>query len=993
MGDHQINPRFKSLFTTSILSIVFAENPKEMDMHHSLASVKAALENPDILKKIFQYLDFPEDVCRLALVATTWRDTAAAPEFWRELDISHRKVHPETLCAILRRQNDVHVLNARGAELSTEHLAEVLPLLTSLEHLELEKIGYTVQDISLLSQNLPRLSHLFLSGSILGAHPPAQGGQANPLAFQQLHQGGEDDEPLALPQQMLHGGGGFIAHLQAMHPHPQFLNFPGGGQQPRLTHPTVQTLVLQNSATPILSIACPHLSKLQLHQFSGSRLCVRGCPTLRELHLLGGLRPAKSFVRCLLGITGGPDGRFNNYITAMNTHHGVPLQQLQTLVLESNQCITDSVLEACARRFTTLTRLELRGCASVTGGGLGTGDHPAGGANTAWYGLEELHIVNCDALTGSLLSTAVNGMFALRSLHVEGCTALSTLSIDSRSLRAIHLRKPEHLCTLELNTINLDAFHLDYNSSSGKPSTLALRRLSISSLNLRNLYLAGCPVLNDIQLGCAYLQKLELVECDALVSTDSHLPALHNTGALPELQIVSFHACHMLSSINIISDRVREVKISACRELSDLRLKCGVLSSLELAECSYLADIEISSREMKSLSLGCCHSLKQATLAPLPRLEELLLSGCNQLKTIILDCPVLRQVNASLCASFTDEAIAALARCPNLQQLKIGACSEVTASGITKIGALQYLRTLDISFMPLQDPRPLLDSIRGVEALTLTDNFAMEPEALCAMIHDVFNTSTILRDLNVSNCNIGPEAAAELAINCKLPLSLSVNVIRGALGNGSNQHQLWPALHFSNSTLNSSTATSGGSLSKVRALSMVKILGIDAFYLGLVPKNLAVEHNLNGVPCYDKIWTCADTPFLHVKTPLKNIEELNLGVGEFHKVAIALPYLCSLQLNLCGKLSEVTLHCPSLTRLSLAACRSMSAEAILTAIRGCPMLEHIDISLAGPGIDDIEALCGRIRQQLPVTLAGALEISISTPSRPAHATVVKQIDD
>lgn len=945
-------------------------------MYHDLASMRAALENADVLRKIFQYLDFPEDVCRLALVSRTWRDTAAAPEFWRVIDVWHQDMHPDVLCAILRRHYEVRSLNARHVELTTEHLAEVLPLLTNLVHLELEKTRYTVQEITLLSQNLPQLNHLLLAGGIWEAHPPSQGGRgAVPLALQQQH-----DEPLALPQQMLHGGG-LIAHLQAMHPHSHLLNFPGGGQQPRLTHPTLQTLVLQNSATPNLSIACPYLTKLQLHHFSGNKICVRGCPYLREVHLLGGLPPAESLAQCILGIAGvGPDGRISEYVTAMNTNHGVPLQQLHTLVLDSSQYISDNLLEVCARRFSNLTRLELRGCANFSGGGLGVGDPPtaAGGvANTTWERLEELHIIDCDALTGTLLSTAVNDrMFALRSLHVEGCTALSSLRIDSRSLRAIHLRRPEHLTNLVLNTVNLDTFNLFHNSSTGKPSALVLRHLSISSANLRQLSLAGCPVLNGIELGCAYLQKLQLIECDALVSTGKHLPALHSFSDLPELRKVSFHACHMLSSVNITSDQVREVKISACRALADLRLDCDVLSNLMLVECSYLENIEVSSRKMKSISLGCCHSLQQATLAPLHGLEELILRGCNQLKTIILDCPVLRQVDASLCGSFTDEAIAALARCPKLTQLKIGACSEVTASGITKIGVLKYLRSLDISFMPLQDPRPLFHSIRGVEDLTLSDNFAMEPEALCVMIHDLFKTSTILKYLNVSNCNIGPEAAASLAVNCKLPISLAVNVIRGAPGNGSNQHQLWPALHLSSCT-NGTRTHPGGLISEVRELSMVKILGIDAFYLGLVPTNLAIEHHLTGVPVYGTISPCADTPFIHVETPLKNLKELNLGVGEFQKVAIALPHLRSLHLNNCLKLSQVTLHCPRLTRVSLAACRSMSAGAILSAIRGCPMLKHIDISLAGPGVRDIEGLCGLIKQQqgAAATPAGALEIS------------------
>ncbi len=960
------------------------------------ASVRAALGDANILEKIFQNLNFPNDVCRLAPVCRQWRDAAANPRFWRNIDVSEREINPDVLCTMLHRHQVVESLDARHVELTTAHLTDVLPLLTHLEHLEFEKSNYSIQDVTLLSQNLPRLSYLFLGGGVWGPQmqpPPGGfggGGHAGgpgaagwPLHHHPDNEEDGDsedddddhgDDPLGFPPHLLNAEGGLIVNHPGMHPHPLLPQYHPVNC-PRLHHPTLRSLVIRNSAIPIVSISCPNLTKLYLRQVYGNKICIRGCTALQELHLHGGLRPAESFARCLLGIPGGADGHISRYIHVMNNNGGLPLQSLQTLVLESNQCITDSMLEACATRLVQLTRLELRHCANIVGEGLRGREPQAGnaaaaaGVASAWENLQELHIIGCNAIVGTTLSIAVSRIFALRSLYIEGCTALASFSIDSRSLGLISLRYPENLSNLELFTPQLHTFDLFYNISTGRPSAPSLRHLTINSANLNTLSLAGCPLLNDIELACAYLHELELIECDALTSTGSHLNALHSSSDLPLLQHVSFHACHMLSSITICCPQVREVKISACRELSDLCLKCNLLSNLELADCSYLAVIEVSSREMPSMSLGCCPSLEEAMLAPLPNLEVLDFRGCNQLRTLILDCPALRAVDASLCSSFTDEAIAALARCPNLQQLKIGACNAVTADGIAALGVLQYLNTLDVSYMPLQDPGPLFESIRGVTSLRLSDNYAMEPEPLCRMIRNLFNTSEILRNVDVSYCNIGPEAAAELAVNCKLPVSLAVNGIRGAPGDGANQHQLWPNLHQNDH------------ISEVIALSMVHSRGLDAFYLGLVPKSLAQQHNLLGVAVYEQIWTGANEPFLQVETPLKKVEELNLGIGEYIKVAIALPHLRSLQLNNCQRLSEVTLHCPNLTRLSLAACRSMSAEAILTAVRGCPLLKHIDISLAGPGITDIEALCARIRQQQGAAQRAALEISISTPLR------------
>jgi hypothetical protein len=944
-------------------------------------------------------------------VSRQWRDTAASPRFWSKINVSQNDVQPDALCAILRRHHHVVSLDARDVELTTQQLAETLPLLTNLETLQLQRRAYNHQDITLVSENLPQLTYLVLAGGTWNPiAPTAQplggggvvggggaGGMAAPAPLMNLGNGddGLDEELQELQQQMLQHGGGagggahLAAHLQAIHPmqppHQVVLNFPGNSQ-PRLSHPNLRSLALQSSTASYLAISCPNLTTLDLHLFVGTKICVRGCTALQQLRMYGGTRPTEPFARSLLGIAGGPDGRISSFISAMNNQLGFPLQQLRALVLESNQSVTDHMLEVAATRFPHLTRLQLRGCSSVAGVGLGGGEPQAGGGAGGvlpWDNLQELHIASCDTLTGANLATAINKMFALRTFYLEGSSAVSLLRINSRSLREIHLRNSSHLSTLELNTVNLDTFDLYFDSRTRAPSASALRHLTISSANLKKLSLAGCPLLNDLQLGCAYLQELELIECDAISSTGSHFPALHSASALPELEKVAFHSCRMLSSVNITSMRVNEVKISSCRQLSDLKLKCDVLHKLELVECSSLANIDVSSKVMKLISLGCCHSLEQAILAPLPKLETLILRGCNKLHTIVLECPALRAVDASLCGSFTDEAIAALARCPNLQELQIGACDAVTADGITQLGVLKDLQALDLSYMPLQDPSPLFESIRGVTKLSLLNSYAMEPDALCAMIHNLFTSSDILRTLDISCCNIGPRAAAELAVNCNLPLTLAMNGIRGAPGDGANQHQLWPNLHSGDGHTNNNT----GQVSKIKSLSMGNSHGLDAFYLGLVPKNLAAQHNLAAANAdggasqiANEVWTCADVPFVHVDTPLKDLEELNLGLGfDFVKVAVSLPRLHSLHLNNCAKLSQVTLDCPNLTRLSLLACRNMSAEGILTAIRGCKKLVSLDISLSGRD----EALCAQIRQQHGAFSATRTPLDISiTPLKP-----------
>lgn len=60
----------------------------------------------------------------------------------------------------------------------------------------------------------------------------------------------------------------------------------------------------------------------------------------------------------------------------------------------------------------------------------------------------------------------------------------------------------------------------------------------------------------------------------------------------------------------------------------------------------------------------------------------------------------------------SDAAIEALARCQALEALVLAVCNSVTVGGLAALGCLSRLRTLDLSYTPLE-VRWMVDVVAG----------------------------------------------------------------------------------------------------------------------------------------------------------------------------------------------------------------------------------------------------------------------------------------
>ena len=923
--------------------------------------------NEHILQYIFKSRCVEiEDICRFALVNSTWRYVSSHPEFWNEIDMSGRSATPGLLCRLLQRHSHVKVLNAGRIELNTEQLSLALPLLNELRSLEMHKSSFSSTDLALISQNCPQLISLTLSGGTIETAPlihqqgiqhphhnhpqPVIGPGAMvhpppppPINEVDLIEGELNEEEMLMHMQQLDAlaaapMAAAAAPPQLPPPIPQALINAGGvipHNATNISHPNIQRIKFTGGSCMMLVLSLPNLRTLEIERFNYRSLILQEVDALENIKIVGGVRASESELRLLLRING---------VGVINR-----LPSLQTLTFEYAAGLSDNILERCAVGHPSVTSLYLRECSHCTGAGLGPN------VPNIWPSLRHIEIADCDTVTGNQLSRGLEMMRSLHSVVIKGCSQLADLTVSSRSIQTVELISARTLAQINLTTPNLTEFSLR-SEIPHMCAANALRNVSINSWALTTLKIGGCPVLSHMNLICPNLEEIELSECDDI--SDHVISGFGSHNNLPRLQALTLIDCRSLNFLTIQLPTLKRFKASTCREMTYVRLGCNSLEHVCLEECGGLTSIFVTSSVISHLALGSCPSLQNAHLN-LPGLTSLDIKGCNQLAHLELRSPKLRSINALLCSSLTDDVMRKLGQCSDLTDLQVGACTRVSNVGFSILGGMQGLRRLDLSGMSqLEDPAPLIPMAIHLTSLSLTDNFNIEPEALREMLTTVRLQSSTLAHINVSYCKLGSAAAADLALGCRIPGSLAVNGIQFS----SHSQPLWSLLHGHQDEP-----------SELRVLSLVKCRGLSSFYLGMMPPHVAHDHSLVGgdgmFQGRRNVLECSTSRgiFLHVATPLNRLEDLQLRLGDFTNVAIALPQLRSLDLGTCLNLQEVVLQCPLLTRLCLGACGKLTLASIIAAVSGCPSLQYLDLGncrIAGEeqALDMIRAACPTIEQ-------------------------------
>ncbi|GAB4815593.1 hypothetical protein N2152v2_002639 [Parachlorella kessleri] len=725
----------------------------------------------DLMKLVFSHLCL-EDLCKAGMTRRRWRDITNNPAFWRVIDLDGKtlpvhKVGNGEVCSLLRKHSGVYDLRARAVRFAPGDLPDVLPCLTSLRSLELEKQGaYEERELACLGQ-LPCLTRLVLAGGALGSHysPMQQArGSSTGCSFilclsAVVAKWGTGSH--YSPMQQARGAPwpwvSFYHVGQNWPPHHNLGPLPPNGAADLccLAHPRLQHLVLESGRTGRFAIRAPSLTSLVLRDFMWGYLHLQEASSLAAVSLLDCGKLPDQAVRGLLG---------------SEAPGALPLPALASLRITHAANLSDETLRLLGLRLRfTLSSLWVEGCAAMTGSNLV-------GHGGGFSALQSMRLEGCDMLSGPNLAASVHSMQGLEALTLPPVALLlPNLAASVHSMQG--LEALTLLCCPQVTTLHLAASHLRRLSLKGNrnlqeltvrcprlvdvdlsppgpglAASQALRRVTLASYAVESLQWAGLPALEEVRLQCANLQELDLSECSLLRDSvfDSLGPGAGAPGfadgvqpGCPRLRHLKLSDCEGLRAACLSSPSLESLALSQCKRLARVDLQCPLLRRLGLEECTELAAVAVRTHRMESMSLGTCPLLYSiAIVSPSldfldlsisivsPSLDFLDLWGCNNLRRLRLDCPALRRVDATFCGSLPDDAMHAVARCPALQDLTLAVCNSLTAEGLVTLSALRHLQALDLSYMPLEDPRPVYAACRQLTSLTISNNYLLNPRHL-----------------------------------------------------------------------------------------------------------------------------------------------------------------------------------------------------------------------------------------------------------------------
>lgn len=228
----------------------------------------------------------------------------------------------------------------------------------------------------------------------------------------------------------------------------------------------------------------------------------------------------------------------------------------------------------------------------------------------------------------------------------------------------------------------------------------------ICSLNLSNILL-GNYELEPIMKCLPNLRRIYLNGC-TLDNLDFSSPAIFS-----QLSTISLRENKSISTLNFVSPNLKWLNMEGCNvhpsQLQKLAT-CSTLKAINLSENSQLSASNISTalqshKELTDLNLSGFQDLADKELSQVainhPLLERLALARCRELSGMAVSCLGALQQMKSLDLSFTNTNDAALALLvknhPKLEELYLMG-ADITNEGLKPIAELKSLEVLDLSY-------------------------------------------------------------------------------------------------------------------------------------------------------------------------------------------------------------------------------------------------------------------------------------------------------
>ncbi|KAK4487482.1 hypothetical protein RD792_005877 [Penstemon davidsonii] len=441
-------------------------------------------------------------------------------------------------------------------------------------------------------------------------------------------------------------------------------------------------------------------------------------------------------------------------------------------------------------------------------------------------------------------------------------------------------------------------------------------------------------------------------------------------GQLGEIFFEVITDCHMLKSLTVNDatvgngiqeilihhDRLCNLQIVKCRVLR-VSIRCPQLETLSLKRSS-MPHVLLDCPLLRELDIASCHKLSDAAIrsaaTSCPLLESLDMSNCSSvsdetLREIASACGNLHILDASYCPNISFESVS-LAM---LTVLKLHSCEGITSASMVAISASNMLEVLELNNCSLLTSVSL--DLPRLENISLVH---------CRKFGDLNLRSSVLSSITVSNCPSLQRISITSNALEKLVLQKQESLTTLALQCRSLQEvDLTECESLTNSICE--VFSSGGGCPLLRSLvldSCESLTAVSFCSTSLISLSLGSCRSLTSLelrcPYLEHISLDGCDHLEIASFSPVGLRSLNLGIcPKLNVVHIEAPLMVSLELKGCGVLSKAFIDCPLLTSLDASFCSQLKDDCLSATTSSCPLIESLVLmSCPSVGPDGLSSL-------------------------------------
>ncbi|KAK4401255.1 F-box/LRR-repeat protein 15 [Sesamum angolense] len=444
-----------------------------------------------------------------------------------------------------------------------------------------------------------------------------------------------------------------------------------------------------------------------------------------------------------------------------------------------------------------------------------------------------------------------------------------------------------------------------------------------------NVY--GTPAIHQVGMkAVSSLRNLEVLTLGKGQLGETFFQALTDCHMLRSLTVNDATLGNGIQEIPIYHDRLHELQIVKCRVLR-VSIRCPQLETLSLKRSS-MPHVVLNCPLLHELDIASCHKLSDAAI-----------------RSAATSCPLLESLDMSNCSCVSDETLREIAMsCGNLHVLDASYCQNIS------------LEFIDISVFGSSAPEehkactlPQRISItsNALKVCNLFKYFVQSPAPICLYFPSVY----VVKPGN----KYSPKNVLAEIIFAKARKFDHVRIAMPLLG-GSRPTE---CESLTNSICEVFSSTGGCPVLRSLVLDNCESLTAVSFCsTSLVNISLAGCRAITSVdvtcPYLERISLDGCDHLERATFSPVGLRSLNLGIcPKLNVLHIEAPHMVSLELKGCGVLSEAFIECPLLTSLDASFCSQLTDDCLSAATSSCPLIESLVLmSCPSVGPDGLASL-------------------------------------